>query len=360
MESKQGLSNWTRFMVVSACFIVLVAGMRVAAPILVPFLLSVFIVIICTPFLFWLQKKGIPDALAVLSILVGVIVLFLFLAALVGASLNDFTRELPDYQQRLTSETAGLITWLKAQGVEISSQMVADFFDPAKVMRLTAQMLSGLSGALANGFLILLTVVFIMLEASGLPRKLAMALDNPDQTLAGFSQFTESVNRYIGIKTIFSLATGALIWLWLVILGVNHPILWGLLAFLLNYVPNIGSIIAAVPAVLLALVQLGVPSALLAAAGYATVNVVVGSIIEPRFMGRGLGLSTLVVFLSLVFWGWALGMVGMLLSVPLTMIFKIALESSAETRWIAVLLGSSPKVPPETPAPNESTQPPSE
>jgi len=342
METKPGLSNWTRFMVVSACFVVLVAGMRVAAPILVPFLLSIFIVIICTPFLFWLQNKGVPDALAVLSILIGVIVLFLILAALVGASLNDFTRALPEYQRRLAGETAGMIAWLKNYNIEISSQMVSDFFDPSKVMRLTAQLLSGLSGALANGFLILLTVVFIMLEASGLPRKLALALDNPDQTLAGFSRFTDSVNRYIGIKTIFSLLTGALIWLWLVILGVNHPILWGLLAFLLNYVPNIGSIIAAVPAVLLALVQLGVTSALLTATGYVVVNVVVGSIIEPRFMGKGLGLSTLVVFLSLVFWGWALGMVGMVLSVPLTMIFKIALESSSETRWIAVLLGSPP------------------
>ena len=111
--------------------------------------------------------------------------------------------------------------------------MVSDFFDPAKVMRLTAQLLSGASGALANGFLILLTVVFIMLDSSGLARKLTLALDNPHQTLAGFSQFTESVNRYIGIKTIFSLVTGMLVWLWLMILGVNHPVLWGLLAFLL-------------------------------------------------------------------------------------------------------------------------------
>ncbi len=352
MKSKQGLSNWTRFMVVSACFVILVAGIRVAAPMLVPFLLSIFIVIICAPLLFWLQKKGVPDVLAILSILIGVIVLFVLLAALVGTSLNDFTRDLPEYQRRLTGETAGLITWLKAHGVEISSQTATDLINPAKVMQMTAQIFSGLSGALANGFLILLTVVFIMLEASGLPRKLQLALDNPDTTLEGFSRFTVSVNRYIGIKTIFSLVTGILIWLWLVILGVKHAILWGLLAFLLNYVPNIGSIIAAIPAVLLALVQLGVTAALLTAAGYATVNIVVGSIIEPRFMGRGLGLSTLVVFLSLVFWGWALGMVGMLLSVPLTMIFKIALESSAETRWIAIMLGSPPPTTREVPTPD--------
>jgi AI-2 transport protein TqsA len=360
MDGKPGQSKWTRFMLVAACFVVLVAGMRVATPILVPFLLSVFIVILCVPLLFWLQKKGVPETLAVLSILIGVIVLFLIMVALIGSSFNDFTRALPDYQRGLTAETAGLITWLKAHGVKLSTQMVTDFLNPAKVMRLTAQIFTGLSGALTDGFLILLTVLFMMLEASGFPRKLRMAMDNADTALAGFSQFTVSVNQYIGIKTIFSIVTGVLIWLWLVILGVNHAILWGLLAFLLNYVPNIGSIIAAIPAVLLALVQLGPPSALLTAAGFAVVNVVVGSIVEPRFMGKGLGLSTLVVFLSLVFWGWALGMVGMLLSVPLTMIFKIAIESSPETRWIAIMLGSSPQAPQTVPASDESSQPRSE
>ncbi len=144
------------------------------------------------------------------------------------------------------------------------------------------------------------------------------------------------------IKTLVSLATGIAIAIWLGVLGVDYAMLWGLLAFLLNYVPNIGSIIAAIPAVLLALVQLGVGSALLAALGFLVVNAAIGNVIEPRFMGRGLGLSTLVVFLSLVFWGWVLGPVGMLLSVPLTMTVKIALESNEDTRWIAILLGPQP------------------
>jgi predicted PurR-regulated permease PerM len=160
--------------------------------------------------------------------------------------------------------------------------------------------------------------------------------------LGHLTKFTESVNRYLALKTLFSLLTGVAIWIWLSILGVDFSLLWGLVAFLLNFVPNIGSIIAAIPAVLLALIQLGMGSALLASLGYVVVNVVVGSIIEPKFMGRGLGLSTLVVFLSLVFWGWVLGPVGMVLSVPLTMIVKIALESHEDTSWIAIILGSAP------------------
>jgi predicted PurR-regulated permease PerM len=124
------------------------------------------------------------------------------------------------------------------------------------------------------------------------------------------------------------------------VLGVDHFLLWSVLAFLLNYIPNIGSMIAAVPAVLLALVQLGAPTAGLVALGYVLSNAIMGNVIEPKYMGRGLGLSTLVVFLSLIFWGWLLGTVGMLLSVPLTMIVKIALESSQDTRWVALLLAS--------------------
>ncbi|MFQ5519051.1 MAG: AI-2E family transporter [Mariprofundus sp.] len=134
-------------------------------------------------------------------------------------------------------------------------------------------------------------------------------------------------------------ATGIFISIWLAVIGVDYPLLWGLVAFLFNFVPNIGSIIAAVPAVLLALIQLGSGEALMAGVGYVIANVVMGNVVEPKFMGKGVGLSTLVVFLSLVFWGWVLGPVGMLLSVPLTMIVKLALESRADTQWLAVLLG---------------------
>jgi len=196
---------------------------------------------------------------------------------------------------------------------------------------------------LTNTFLILLTVIFILLEASSFPKKIRAGLKTPEKSIANFAKFTESVNRYLVLKTIFSLITGIFISGWLAVLGVDYALLWGLVAFLLNYVPNIGSIIAAVPAVLMTLVQLGAWHTLLVGMGYMAVNIVVGSILEPKFMGEGLGLSTLVVFLSLVFWGWVLGPVGMLLSIPLTMIIKIAFESNEETRWVGVMLGGEPQ-----------------
>lgn len=342
MEEKRGISNGPRFLITAACFVILVAGMRAAGSILVPFLLAVFIAIICTPLLFWMQRKGVPDALAVLSILIGIIAIALLLAAFVGASIDDFSSALPAYQERLSEKMTALLSWLRGLGLDFSYQALNDYFDPGKLMKIVANTLTGFSGLLTNAFLILLTVVFILFEASGLLQKLHAALRNPEESLSRFAKFTESVNRYLAIKTIFSMLTGVAIWLWLSILGVDYPLLWGLVAFLLNYVPNIGSIIAAIPAILLALIQLGMNSALLTCLGYVVVNITIGSVIEPRFMGRGLGLSTLIVFLSLVFWGWVLGPVGMILSVPLTMIVKIALESDEDTRWIAIMLGPVP------------------
>jgi predicted PurR-regulated permease PerM len=149
-----------------------------------------------------------------------------------------------------------------------------------------------------------------------------------------------TVKRYMSIKAMVSLITGVIVYVALKIIGVDYPLLWSLLAFLLNFVPNIGSIIAAVPPVILALVQLGSLSALMVALVYVAINMIVGNWIEPRYMGKGLGLSTLIVFMSLVFWGWILGPVGMFLSVPLTMLLKIAFETSEDTLWISILMGS--------------------
>lgn len=329
-----------RYLITAAAFIIVVAGMREAAPILVPFLLSVFIAVVCAPPFFWLQRRGVPKALAIVVVVVAVIGIGLGMAQLVGASLDDFYRNLPFYQERIKDKTGDLFHWLAGMGVEISDDVMFDTFDPGAAMKLAARMLSGLSGALTNAFLILLTVIFILLELSSFPAKLRVTLDDPDTSFGYFRTFLANVQRYMAIKTAVSLVTGTCVAVWLFIVGVDYPLLLGFLAFLLNYIPTIGSFIAAVPAVLLAVIQLGPGPAALAAAGYLVVNIVMGSGVEPRVMGRGLGLSTLVVFLSLVFWGWVLGPVGMLLAVPLTMTLKIALDSNENTRWIAVLLRS--------------------
>ena len=178
------------------------------------------------------------------------------------------------------------------------------------------------------------------MEAGGFSNKIKKAFPNSNDVFVPIQSFFDGFNRYLAIKTATSILTGILIFLWLLTFGIDFPILWGLLAFMLNFVPNVGSILAAIPAVLLAIIQFGFFKALLVVIGFLIVNIGLGGLLEPRFLGKGLGLSPLVVFISLIFWGWVLGPVGMLLSVPLTMILKIALENSPNTKWIAILIGS--------------------
>ena len=332
---------------------VIVAGMKAAAPLLVPFLLALFIAIIIAPVFNWLQHLGLPAGIALLAVIIALVVVVMLFGVLLGNSMDEFLRALPSYQARLRETTTSLIQWLGSRGVEMSGDTVRQYLDPGKAMALVSNMLRNMGGLLTNGFLILITVIFLLLEASSFPDKWRVASRNAESTLADFRDAVSNIKHYMGIKTLTSLATGVVIAGWLFLLGIDYPVLWGTLAFLLNFVPNIGSIIAAVPAVILALIQGGVSQALLVAAGYLAVNIGIGTFAEPRFMGRGLGLSTLVVFLSLVFWGWVLGPVGMLLSVPLTIAVKIALQSHANTRWMAVMLG--PRVTPPEDKDGEST-----
>ena len=336
-ETSQGTSG--RILITLAALVVVIAGMRAASSLLVPFLLALFIAVLIAPPLYWLRRKGLPGSLATLIVLAAFVLAMLLLALLVGGSLDAFSQNLPLYQARLQMHTEALLQWLNGQGVHISRQFITEYLDPAKAMKLATSILSGMGGMLTNGFLILITVVFLLLEASSLPAKWRAAFRQPEKSLQQLRTITDDINQYMGIKTLTSLATGLSISLCLLLVGVDFPVLWGTLAFLLNFVPNIGSIIAAIPAVLLALIQLDAGAAMLVILAYVVVNVIIGTFLEPRFMSRGLGLSTLVVFLSLVFWGWVLGPVGMLLSVPLTITAKIALDNNAHTRWIAILLG---------------------
>jgi AI-2 transport protein TqsA len=326
-------------LVMVAAFVVIVAGMKQATVILVPFLLSAFLAVISAAPMFWLRKKGVSNGFSLLIVVTGIVVVITLVAALIGQSVSSFSQDLPVYQQKIKSQTLLFSAWLETVGLDTRTLALERMFDPGAAMKLAAALLNGIGNVLANGFLILMTVIFMLLEAAGLPAKLQAIAGRPDASLAHWEGFVNSVKQYVAIKTWVSLATGVLIWAWLSLLGVDYALLWGFLAFAMNYIPNIGSIIAAVPALLLALVQVGAAKASAAAAGYVVVNVIMGSVIEPRFMGRGLGLSTLIVFLSLLFWGWVLGPVGMLLSVPLTITAKIALESRPDTRWLALLLG---------------------
>ena len=330
----------SNFMISGASFVIIIAGMKIASPILVPFLLATFIAILTLPILLFLSKKGVPKGLSVLLIVLLLILLGGTISTLLGTSISGFSSRIPFYTEQISNQAEWVLVTISQFGFEIPKSTINEYFDPGTAIQIIGNTLSGLKSLLTNTFLIILTVLFLLMEASGIPTKIKKAFPSTNDIFLPIRSFFDGFNRYLVIKTATSLLTGILIFIWLYTLKIDFPILWGLLAFMLNFVPSVGSILAAIPAVLLAIIQLGFFKAFIVALGFLVVNIILGGLLEPRFLGKGLGLSPLIVFVSLIFWGWVLGPVGMLLSVPLTMILKIALENNSKTKWISILIGS--------------------
>ena len=327
-------------LLVLASLTVVIAGLKAASSIVVPLLMAIFLAIISAAMLQWLQRRGLPLWAAMTLVLLLLASTLVTLGSLIGASINQFSSALPRYEVQLNSLITQATAWLGGLGIRLPAGGVAELFDPAGAAKLLGRLLSGFGGLLANSMLIILTVLFLMVESTSLPEKLRSISQNPDKTLGDLAAFMKSVNHYLVIKAAMSLVTGLAIAIYLTILGVDFAIIWGSLAFFMNFVPYIGSIIAAIPAVTLALLDAGPVVALSVAAGFVVANVIVGNVLEPRYMGKGLGLSTLVVFLSLLFWGWIFGPVGMFLSTPLTVVHSLPDSLDPRSRWISVLLSA--------------------
>jgi AI-2 transport protein TqsA len=336
------------FLMQAAALVVVIAGLKAASPIIVLVLVSAFFSMLAGPAVLWLRRKRVPVAGAVALVIAAFLALATLTGVVVGASINDFIRAVPGYRARLDLQRAELVEWLRGRGVQLPAIEWLNVIEPGAVIGLAGQLFAALGGLLGNVLLVVLIVAFVLLEVPWFPEKFRAAIGSSEAAMARAREILGNVERYVLLKTVLSLATGAGVTIWVAIVGLDFALLWGLLAFLLNFIPNIGSVVAAVPALALALVQLGPGKTLLVLAGYIVVNFVFGNILEPRWMGRSLGLSTTVVFLSVLAWGWILGTVGMFLAVPLTVALRIVLANNESTRWLAVLLG--PERPAEPPA----------
>ena len=340
------------FLLVLASLVVVVFGLRFGAPILLPASLALFLAILSLPVMLWLRKRRVPVALAiVLTVLMNVAVVGVVLL-LASQSFSALQMSLPAYARELQRVQASWAASFELRtGADVSDYLSATLIDPAAVVDLARGALGRIAQFLSLGFLVLLIMAFMLGEAVVFPEKVQYILGGARREEDRLAKVVNEIQTYLRIKTVMSLATGLLLGVWCYVMGLDFPILLGLVAFMLNYVPTVGSIIAAVPSILLSLILVGtVGHALLVAVGYVVVNTVFGSILEPSLMGRRLGLSTLVVILSLLFWGWAWGPLGALLSVPLTVVVKIWLENTKDLRWVAILLDKSPPPLPEEPA----------
>ncbi len=333
-SSKTAASN---FLLSFAAFVIVIAGLKLSSSFIVPILLAIFFSIICLPIFYFFRKKGLPGWLALIIVFLLIVVIIAATGVLIGSSVQGFSDNLPLYQQRLSAIAEKTLTIASDLGVKLPKEKLLKLFNPGTLVKYIGTSLKSFGNVMSNSFFVILFVIFVLLESSVFSKKLKHIAKTPD-TVTYFETFFNNVTRYMALKTILSLITGLCAAVLLLILGVDFALLWGLAAFLLNFIPTIGSLIAAIPPIVIALIQFGIGKTIVVMIGYAVINIIIGNVIEPRAMGKKLGLSTLVVFISLIFWGWVFGPVGMFLSVPLTMVVKIALDSQEDTRWIAILL----------------------
>ena len=334
MTSEDTMPRIPFFLLGFASLIIIIAGVKLAEDFILPLLLAVFISILTMPLLFWFKRKKVNNAVSLLLILGLLALIFSVFGTIVAVSTADLLDNIPFYEAQLKSKLGLFYSEVQTLGI-LDAVNFQDLINPSSAFQYISVGIAQIGSVLAQSLLILIVVAFMLVEAS---RVYTKCHEQGNKKLETALSFIHKVNQYMAIKAIVSLFTGLCVTIFLSLVGIHYPVLWGLLAFVLNFVPNIGSIMAAIPVILLAIIQYGIYMGLIVFLAYLAVNFIFGNVIEPRYLGKQLGLSPLVVILSLIFWGWIFGPIGMLLAVPLTIVVKFALESVESTKWIAMMM----------------------
>jgi predicted PurR-regulated permease PerM len=338
MENGLRRPSFLRVIVALAAVVVVLVGMRLAAPILNPILFAAVLALLFGPLYSWLGRRGLPTPLALVIMLVFVGAIFLGLFFTLGASIGRFTERLGFYASQLDGRLDDLDALIARLGLsEVDLQEVVK---PGALADALGVVLSGIAGFLSDLFLILAIMLFLLAEAGAMMDRLRASVPEDNPQVARLAVFGQNVVRQFGLRAVVNLVTALGVTVLLLVLGVDFPLLWGILTFFLSFVPYIGLFIALTPAVVLALAEFGLGRALLVIVGVVVINVLAENVLSPMMMGRGLNLSPTVVFLSFILWAWVLGGPGAFLAVPITMFVIGMLDTFPETRWLANLMGA--------------------
>lgn len=333
------LTRPIRGAILLVAFVAAVAGLRAAAPVLTPLAVALFVAGVSLPVVAGLRRWGVRPSLAIAATVLLDAAVVAALVWIVVVTVDEMRAAMPGYLAQLQAVERELRGWFAARGITLPAELYEPLLQPQRVLDLVTFAARNLTSWLSLVLLLLLYLVFILVEAVQLPAKVRRVLGPDAPAIAMSATVLQQVQRYLAVKTLVSLLTGLSIGMGAWLLGVDFAPFWGLLAFALNYIPTIGSIIAAVPAVTVALLQLGAERALLLAVVYLGANVLFGNITDPILVGRQLRLAPIVVLASLVFWGWVWGITGAFLAVPLTITLRVALQSSRRWGYLAALMG---------------------
>lgn len=351
MKTDLASSSIVKPLVGLAAFVIVIYGMRSASSILSPILLAAIVGISAMPLAEWLHRKGLPQWLALLVTIIVLILGIVGLIAVIGISVSRLISSLPQYQDNLQEQIQTLQSSLSSLNLGDSS--IHDFLagqDPGRILSFVGSLFGGIMGSLSQLVILLMVLIFLIVAGPSLSIKLVSDFPAESPGVARFRGLARDLRQYVSITTWINFLVGLVNAILLILLGVDFPILWGVLAFLMGYIPNVGFWIALIPPFFLALLEFGAGRALIVLVGYILINGGVQNFLQPKMMGAGLNLSTLVVVVSLFFWGWVLGPMGALLAVPMTMVVKeILLDAYDDTRGLADLMSADQPV--EKPAP---------
>lgn len=331
----------------AAAAVVIVVGMYAVSWLIGPLLLALIIVIAVSPIQSWLRRKGWPAWAATLSLVVVIygtlVVLAVFLVAAVSQLSALLAQNMGKAQQLVGSLTAALAR----VGVDpAQARSTAGSADLSKLAASLGGLLSGLGSLLSSLVFILALLLFLTAEASGTARRMAMIANQRPHMVTALEGFVSGTRNYLVVTAVFGFVVAVLDGVALAIMGISLAVLWAVLSFITNFIPNVGFIIGLIPPALLALLTGGWQLALAVVVVYCVLNMVIQSLIQPRFIGDSVGLSATVTFLALLFWAWVLGPLGALLAIPVTLLVKAVLvDADPRARWVEALLGSDPPTP---------------
>ncbi len=309
-----------------ASLVIILAGLREIASVLNIFLVALLLAVTVSPLLTWQLRRGWPKALSLTFTILVVIVILGSVTSVLGVAINNMVSRAPAYQEKVTGLYRAGLDKLEAKGVDIDEVRNLQVFSPDKLVGYTTRFIENVFSTFGNFFFVVLLMVFILIEFADLTLKADRGMFRPNSWQHRSADVTNDLKKYVSINALTGLMAATADFLLLLVIGIDFAILWGFLAFLFSFIPNIGFILSLVPPAVLALIQFGWVHCIIVIVFYLVINTIVDNVIKPRFLGKEFNMSILVVFLSLLFWGWLLGAIGAILGVPLTMIGKRIFE----------------------------------
>jgi len=305
-----------------AAIVVIVAGIKEIAPVLNIFLVALLLAVSISPILTWQIKKGWPKAVSLIVTIFIVLVVTAALSTMLGIAANNMASKAPEYEQRITELYKSGLDMLAGKGIGINEIKQLDLFSPDRLVSFATSFIENIFSTFGNVAFVLLLMIFILIEFADLTKKSKSGEFAVGSWQHRFSDISNDLRKYVSINAVMGLLAAVADVILMLIMGIDFAIIWGFLAFFFSFIPNIGFFLSVIPPALVALIEYGWVHCVILVVGFVVVNAIIDNIIKPKYFGQEFNMSILLVFLSLLFWGWVLGPIGAILGVPLTMSVK--------------------------------------